>query len=474
MLKSKLALGLNIYHIIVDGLHDAIPIFLAFIVLTLGTGEREVGIIVSLVALFSTLASLGTVYLSERYTMLTLTALTVLLYGVGYIGAAFSNSLFTIGLAFVFATLGHQLFHNISFTYFSNVTSKNKIGRVISDFTALGDIGRIPFMSLAGLCGAVALYGFEGWRLFLFLYGLATIVFLGLSFPFVKKASQGEESLESFGQSAERQGRLASMAQESEGDAGEQGDRFGLQVGDASQRAANLGSQGEMAALQIDTEAPQGHRAEQATQKVPKKNLPSLKLLGDKRVLLTIIANMLNVLSSGALFIFLPLLLLAKGFDPNILGGLGLGFSIGCFVGKIICGRLIDRYGSSRIFMASHGILTLLLWGLVSDISLSVVLALAFAIGFVTKGSVPTVQTILIEYIPSEYYKDIFSINTFFRGVIMIIIPFMYGLISEQYGITQIYVLMAVFSIVAIVPIFIITYCKLGQDEKYAVSSQKP
>ena len=83
MLKSKLALGLNIYHIIVDGLHDAIPIFLAFIVLTLGTGEREVGIIVSLVALFSTLASLGTVYLSERYTMLTLTALTVLLYGVG-------------------------------------------------------------------------------------------------------------------------------------------------------------------------------------------------------------------------------------------------------------------------------------------------------------------------------------------------------------------------------------------------------
>ena len=99
MLKSKLALGLNIYHIIVDGLHDAIPIFLAFIVLTLGTGEREVGIIVSLVALFSTLASLGTVYLSERYTMLTLTALTVLLYGVGYVGVAFSNSLFTIGLA---------------------------------------------------------------------------------------------------------------------------------------------------------------------------------------------------------------------------------------------------------------------------------------------------------------------------------------------------------------------------------------
>lgn len=474
MLKSKLALGLNIYHIIVDGLHDAIPIFLAFIVLTLGTGEREVGVIVSLVALFSTLASLGTVYLSERYSMLTLTAFTVLLYGVGYMGAAFSHSLFAIGLAFVFATLGHQLFHNISFTYFSDVTSKNKIGRVISDFTALGDIGRIPFMSLAGLCGAVAFYGFEGWRLFLFLYGLATIVFLGISFPFVKKASKGEESAESLGQPLEGQGRLAGKAQESEGDAGEQGDRFCLQASDVISRTDNLGSQGRSVAQQTDTEAPQGHRAEQATQKAPKKNLPSLKLLGDKRVLLTIIANMLNVLSSGALFIFLPLLLLAKGFDPKILGGLGLGFSIGCFVGKIICGRLIDRYGSSRIFMASHAILTLLLWGLVSDISLSVVLALAFAIGFVTKGSVPTVQTILIEYIPSEYYKDIFSINTFFRGVIMIIIPFMYGLISEQYGITQIYVLMAVFSIVAIVPIFIITYCKLGQGEKYAVSSQKP
>lgn len=453
MLKSKLSVGLNIYHIIVDGLYDAIPIFLAFIVLSLGTGEREVGVIVSLIALFSTVASLGTVYLSERYNVLTLSAFTVLLYGLGYIAASFSGSLFLVGVAFVIATLGHQLFHNISFTYFSDVTSKNKVGRVISDFTALGDIGRIPFMSLAGLCGAIAFYGFEGWRIFLFFYGLGAVLFLGISLPFMKSIPKGDTIGKGLGETIEGTESQASKSEKFSGDAS-------LQLKDVAQQNDALGSQ--------------VLNREGSGQKTSKKNLPSLKLLADKRVFLTIIANMLNVLSSGALFIFLPLLLLAKGFDPKILGGLGLGFSIGCFVGKIICGRLIDRYGSRKIFMVAHVLLTFLLWGLVCDNSLSVILLLAFAIGFVTKGSMPTVQTILIEYVPSAYYQDIFSINTFFRGIVMIIIPFMYGLISEYYGITQIYVLMAIFSVIAIFPIFIISFFKIGGSPTVLTSSQRP
>jgi MFS family permease len=176
--------------------------------------------------------------------------------------------------------------------------------------------------------------------------------------------------------------------------------------------------------------------------------------------MLTVLANMLNALTCGALFTFLPLLLLSKGFSPSTLGVFGLGFSIGCFMGKIICGRLIDKYGSSTAFISSHAILSILLYFLIVNNHLNYVIFLSFTIGIVTKGSIPIVQTIATEFIPKSKYNDIFSINTFFRGIVMIITPLSFGLIAELFGIKSVFFIMSICSIVSIFPILLVNYFK--------------
>ena len=58
---------LNLYHILIDGLFDSVPVVLAFMALALGSGETDVGLVVSLGAALSTAVGLGTgqkVYMS--------------------------------------------------------------------------------------------------------------------------------------------------------------------------------------------------------------------------------------------------------------------------------------------------------------------------------------------------------------------------------------------------------------------------
>lgn len=43
MRTRVLYIVLNIYHVIIDGLFDSVPILLAFMALSFGNGEKEVG-----------------------------------------------------------------------------------------------------------------------------------------------------------------------------------------------------------------------------------------------------------------------------------------------------------------------------------------------------------------------------------------------------------------------------------------------
>jgi len=66
----------------------------------------------------------------------------------------------------------------------------------------------------------------------------------------------------------------------------------------------------------------------------------SLSLLQEKRTGACMLANMLDGFSCDQVFAFFPFLLLAKGFDPSVMGGFALTFMFGSFVGKTVCGRM--------------------------------------------------------------------------------------------------------------------------------------
>ena len=128
---------------------------------------------------------------------------------------------------------------------------------------------------------------------------------------------------------------------------------------------------------------------------------------------------MLNAFSNDRIFTFLPLLLVAKGIDAKTIGSFALGFTLGSFVGKMACGRLIDIFGTRKIFIIAGIILALLLCALLQSNNLILTVIISLAIGIVTKGTVPVIQTIITEPVRgATVYDAIFSLNSFGRGII--------------------------------------------------------
>lgn len=175
MLPKKTSFFLNSYHILVDGLFDAMPILLSFIVISFGAGEDTVGTILSLAFIITTLTGLSTIYLSQRWGFLRTVSLVTCFFGIGYCANAFSPNLYATGLFCIISLAGHGLFHNIAFSYLTSHSPRAKLGKAMGDFTLLGDIGRIPFVSLAGYAAAVSLGAFEGWRVICLLYGVLAL-----------------------------------------------------------------------------------------------------------------------------------------------------------------------------------------------------------------------------------------------------------------------------------------------------------
>jgi predicted MFS family arabinose efflux permease len=173
---------LNSSHAIIDGLFDSIPILLSFIIVSLGAGEREAGMIISLAMMGSTLCGLFTRYLSRRLRLTHIISLIAALYGIGFCANAGAENIFFAGFGIILSISGYGLFHNAAFTYLASTSARQSIGKTIGDFTALGDLGRIPFASLAGFIATGSVWGWPGWRVACLFYGVGSLFFAGWLF----------------------------------------------------------------------------------------------------------------------------------------------------------------------------------------------------------------------------------------------------------------------------------------------------
>ena len=386
-MKRSQILWLNLYHIFIDGLYDSIPILLTFIVFQFGGNEKEIGVIVSCGSFVATICGLCTLFFSQRFSFRQILGITAFLYGIGFLSNSFSQSIISIGIFFAVAVAGHTLFHNVSFSYITDKTNRKVLGRTLSDFTAYGDIGRIPLTALSGYVAAVSISGVTGWRVICFSYGIL-VLSIGIILLLYKKQSDDTEN-------------------------------------------SNLPKS--------------------------KRTFPALVSIRDKNVKLVLWGSMINAFSSEQIFIFLPSLLLFKGFDHEILGSLALGFTLGCFIGKTACGRLLDKFGTRKVFVSAQLILALILILLIMSDSLYTVIFIALLIGIVTKGTIPVIQSMITEPLPdNEYYNDVFTINGFARGVINVAAPTFFGLIGSNFNLNFTYSIMAVSAVIAVVPVLLI------------------
>ena len=385
--NSKPTFLLNIFHVLIDGLFESVPLLLSFMAIAWGSGEKEVGLIISLAVMASTLTGLATKPLSRRFGRLTALIWITALYGAGFFMNAFSANLYFAGGCFILATAGHTVFHSISFSYLSAATDRTELGTALGNFTALGDIGRVPFTALTGFMAASSLAGLPGWRIVSFLYGLGALLF--------------------------------------------------------SYWAGVLLFSGKGSTP-----------VEPPTAATATKNLPDFSLLRNSRHALPILANSFDAFGSDRIFTFLPFLLLVKQIEPQQIGLFALLFTLSGFGGKMVCGRLVDRFGARPVFIAAESSMALLLGILVVATQPSLLMGIAFLLGIVTKGTVPAVQTIVANTVEdSAEYDDIFTLNNLSRGATNIVAPLVFGFIAAAYGVVWAYGVMGVAACCAVLPI---------------------
>lgn len=382
MLSRKNFALLNIYHSINDGFFDAIPVLLTFVVLAYGLGEKEVGAVVSAGTALSTLAGLGTIAAARHLGPFRILALLMGICAAGFIGAGLGTSFGCIAVCFTVAMAGYTVFHNICFSWLTAMTARERLGRILSDFAAIGDIGRIPFIALAGYVSALSLWGMAGWRAICLFFGVLGIV--------------------------------------------------------------------AACALFVSPDGARPPAQERAQPSLRR----SFGLLGEPPVALAIAASALNAFGNEKIFTFLPLLIVAKGFDPSIIGTFAVGFSVGSFLGKLACGRLLDQFGARVVFVAAEALLSVLLVFLVLAESLPMIIGAAFLIGILTKGTVPVMQAVItIPFQKIGEYDEIFSLNSFLRGVITMGTPLLFGWLASLWNVGVVYLLMAVASLCSVVPL---------------------
>ena len=188
------------------------------------------------------------------------------------------------------------------------------------------------------------------------------------------------------------------------------------------------------------------------------RRLPSFVLLRDKDVALTMLATSLVAFCSNRIFTFLPLLLFAKGIEPQRIGAFALGFTLGSCLGRMVYGRLVDRFGPRPVFLVACLLMAILLLALVAVEQFILIITVSLVLGAVARGTAPVVQTIVTEPESAKRdYSGIFSMNVFFRGSVDMLTPLLFGFVGAIFGIHWSYCIMAGAALLATVPVLLLT-----------------
>lgn len=152
-------LGLNILHILNDGFKASLLLFLPFIAIEFGISLTEVGLLGTTMNIFEVLFAIPAGMIAARIGGYKALALALFFYTIGYFLNSIAPHFFFFILAFVLAGIGFALFHPISFSIIAHNSEKSVRGRVLGDFTAIGDVGRVLISSIITF-----IIAYIGWR----------------------------------------------------------------------------------------------------------------------------------------------------------------------------------------------------------------------------------------------------------------------------------------------------------------------
>lgn len=193
----------------------------------------------------------------------------------------------------------------------------------------------------------------------------------------------------------------------------------------------------------------------QANNEKGKKKIDAA-LLKNSTFMLANASSLLDAFANSSLFIFIPFLLTFRGIDAAFIGSFTSFFFIGNLSGKVIMGRLTDRIGQERLFICCELFIFISLIMLALSPSVIVISALAFILGFFTKGTVPITSTMIAQSVGNDEYESAYSVNSLSTSIANTAAPLFFGVLADFLGGQAIFFACAVAALCAALPSIIL------------------
>jgi FSR family fosmidomycin resistance protein-like MFS transporter len=181
--------------------------------------------------------------------------------------------------------------------------------------------------------------------------------------------------------------------------------------------------------------------------------VPLADLRKNRKFCLATAAGIADSFSSASLYIFIPLLLVAKGIPLAGILYYNVIFFTGYMSGRLLLGRLADRRGAPQILMASKLVmagLLVLLTLLGGPVVLGVLL---FLLGIFTRGSSPIIRAMVADSIDERvsFHNAFSAYSSASRGSSALCRP-IYGFLASLAGIGAVFYVSSVVSLLTLFP----------------------
>ena len=185
----------------------------------------------------------------------------------------------------------------------------------------------------------------------------------------------------------------------------------------------------------------------------PESHADIRELLKNRGFCHATIAGIADSFSSASLYIFIPFLLIPKGISLVNTGFFNMIFFAGYMSGRLVLGRLADKYGPAAVLIVSELTMAALIVALVLFSGSITILVLVFMLGIFTRGTSPIIRAMVADSIDARSsFHDAFSAYSFASRSSTAVSRPAYGYLASFAGISSVFYVAAAVSLLTIYP----------------------
>jgi MFS family permease len=165
--------ALGILHILNDGYLVTLPLLYPFISKELGFDLAQVGFLGSIQGFIPMILAIPAAYFASKYGGFKVINCALIIYALAYMLMVTASSYLIFVLLIILSSIGFALFHPVAFALVARLSTKEKLGTNMGNFTAIGDVGRtlisvvVPFVAV-----------YIGWRTSSLILGILALLVL--------------------------------------------------------------------------------------------------------------------------------------------------------------------------------------------------------------------------------------------------------------------------------------------------------